>query len=74
MYSNIKSCVMANQQTSDTFLCNMGVRQGENLSPLLFASYINNIETKLLECNYRYVDIRFDNCFFPSLLGATYLE
>ena len=36
MYSNIKSCVLLNQNMSDTFLCNIGVRQEENLSPLLF--------------------------------------
>ncbi len=37
MYSNIKCCVFVNQQRSDAFTCNMGVRHGENLSPLLFA-------------------------------------
>ena len=60
MYSNIKSCVMVNQETSDTFVSNVGVRQGENLSPLLFAFYINDIETKLLECNCSYVDFNDD--------------
>ncbi len=30
MYNNIRSCVMLNQETSDTFVCNVGVRQGEN--------------------------------------------
>ncbi len=37
MYNNIKACVMLKQETSDTFVCNVRVRQGENLSPLLFA-------------------------------------
>lgn len=44
-----------NQQMSDTFLYNVGVRQGENLSPLLFAFFfVNDIEEKFLEqnCNY----------------------
>ncbi len=48
---NIKSCVKLNQKTSDTFICNKGVRQGENLSPLLFAIYVNDIEDSMLENN-----------------------
>lgn len=28
-------------------MCNMGVRQGENLSPYLFSLYINNLENYL---------------------------
>ncbi len=54
MYTNIKSCVKLKQKTSDTFICTKGVRQGENLSPLLFALYVNDIEDSLIEnsCNY----------------------
>ncbi len=44
MYNNIRSCVMLSQETSDTFACNVGVRQGGNLSPLLFAFYVDDIE------------------------------
>ena len=33
------------------FVCQMGVRQGENLSPFLFAIYINNLETFFIENN-----------------------
>lgn len=61
MYSNIKSCVKVNQKLSDTFVCMKGVRQGENLSPLLFALYVNDIEDSLLEnnCNYLLFDEEF---------------
>ena len=60
MYSNIKSCVMLNQEISDNFVCNMGVRQGENLSPLLFAFYVNDIESQLLQNNCNFLDFGHD--------------
>ncbi len=41
------------------FIINKGVRQGENVSPLLFALFVNDIEDHLLTngCSY----INFDN-------------
>ena len=39
MYRNVKSCVSVNGERSDFFSCNCGVRQGENLSPLLFSIF-----------------------------------
>ncbi len=60
MYSNTKSCLMLNNEKSDSFISNMGVRQAENLSPLLFAFYINDIEKKLLECNCSFLDFGHD--------------
>ena len=45
LYHHAKSCVRANGKMSDYFTCNGGVRQGENLSPLLFAIYLNDFES-----------------------------
>ena len=44
MYNNIKSCVEVSGEYSDFFSCDVGVRQGENLSPFLFAIYLNDLE------------------------------
>jgi hypothetical protein len=44
MYKNAKSCVKKGNTLSELFTCNIGVRQGENLSPLLFAIFLNDFE------------------------------
>ena len=44
MYKDIKSCVCVNNEYSDYFVSYSGVRQGENLSPLLFAMFVNDLE------------------------------
>ena len=43
MYRDIKSKVKLNNKLSDEFSCMTGVRQGECLSPILFAMYVNDI-------------------------------
>ncbi len=67
---NRKSCVKLTQQTSDTFICIKGVRQGENLSPLLFALYVNDIEDSLIGniCNYLLFDDDFLDLHLNSLI------
>ena len=49
MYQNAKSRVSFNSTLSDPFPCQVGVRQGENLSPLLFAIYLNDFNAFLNE-------------------------
>ena len=43
MYQGIKSCVSAHNTLTDYFLCCVGVRQGKNLSPLLFSLFVNSL-------------------------------
>ena len=61
MYKSVKSCMSVNGKLSPLFECNMGVRQRENLSPILFALSLNDLESfmnnstlqgiSLTECN-----------------------
>ncbi|MEW8548531.1 MAG: reverse transcriptase family protein [Candidatus Thiodiazotropha sp.] len=72
MYDNIKSCVKHNNQTSAYFPCQCGVRQGENLSPLLFAIYLNDLETFLLASGSEGINLEFNNedilCYLKLLI------
>ena len=64
MYKGIKSCVSYNGEQLSFFSSFRGVRQGENLSPVLFALFLNNLKSFLCNksCNgvnfeFRYIDI-----------------
>ena len=57
MYENIKSCVKISGESSQFFASNCGVRQGENLSPILFSIYLNDLENFLLSSNIRSLDL-----------------
>lgn len=60
MYKNIKLCAMLEQQRSYTFLCNMGVRWDENLAPLVFAFFVNDMKNKFIECVCTYLKFKDD--------------
>ena len=47
MYNKAKSCDSTNGTKSTNFPCQIGVRQGENLSPLLFSIYLSDLESFL---------------------------
>ena len=47
MNSQAKSYVVIDGQMSKAFKCDVGVRQGVNLLPLLFAVYFNDFENFL---------------------------
>ena len=43
LYANAKSCVRIGNSKSTSFSSNIGVRQGENLSPVLFSIFLNDL-------------------------------
>ena len=48
MYTSVKSCISYNNHTTGYFNCEIGVRQGENLSSFLFSMFLNDLEEFLL--------------------------
>ena len=70
MYNQAKSCVITGADKSNLFDCNIGVRQGENLSPMLFALFLNDFKEFISE-KFQGIDIlpheidtaAFDNGF-----------
>ena len=65
-YNNIKSCVQVYGQKSDYFSCYTGVRLVENLSPLLFALYLNDLESFL---KYNHVNnLKLNDNIFDQFL------
>ena len=61
MYENIKTRVFFDGMKSEPFYCQLGVRQGECLSPFLFSMYINDLEMYLSVNNSRYNGITHEN-------------
>ena len=47
MYDNIKLCVKHNGSFSALFISETGIRQGKNLSPILFYLYLNNLQLNM---------------------------
>ena len=43
MYSKTKACVRTTNGLTESFSCNIGKRQGDKSSPILFSLYINDL-------------------------------
>ena len=63
MYGSIKSCVFTHNQFSPLFPCLVGLREGENLSPILYSLYMNVLYEYLSEKTKHglTVDTEFNN-------------
>lgn len=51
LYSNTESCIRIGDRYTEWFECSSGVRQGDNLSPTLFALFINDLATAIKALN-----------------------
>ena len=60
MYRDIKSCVSLLSEESAFFSSLSGVRQGENLSLVLFSLYLNDLEIFLLNNSTTGITIDYD--------------
>ena len=77
MYQNIKSKVTNDEGSSQFFDCNVGVRQGENLSPFLFSIFLNDLEWYLVSKNVSSLelDVNSDDIhIFLKLLLLLYAD
>ena len=68
LYSNPRSRVILNEYETEYFDCPVGVKQGDCLSPTLFAIFINDLATELKNSNIGV--ILEDNmlCFMQTIL------
>ena len=64
MYDKAKSCIKKDTLWSHYFSCNVGVRQGDNLSPLLFALFINDF---LHYISQSYKELTIRRTCYPSI-------
>ena len=66
LYENSKSCVKKDGFISPSFKNDLGVRQGDNLSPLLFALYLNDFK--------RFLSMRFNGLKLNENLVTEFLS
>ena len=58
MYSQTKSLVRCNGLYTNSFNCNIGIRQGENLSSMLFSIFLNDLENFLSQNGCDYISVK----------------
>ena len=56
MYDGIRSRIIHNGCKSEYFQCNIGVRQGENVTPFYFHLYLNDLQTFLATKNIKGIE------------------
>ena len=57
MYNNVKACVRGCNSSSEYFNFEVGLKQGEVMSPVLFSLFIEDLDD--VNCGLSFIDIRF---------------
>ena len=57
IYKDVKSCKSLNGKLSNFFMCEKGIRQGENLFPLLFSIFLCDKNCNGVNISYEVDDI-----------------
>ena len=77
MTKEIKSCVLYNGEQSSIISSFWGVRQGDNLPPVLIALFLNDLESFLRDksCNGVNVEFQYDDiALYLKLLVLLYAD
>jgi len=76
LYQNIKSCVQFSGEFSNFFNSEIGVRQGDNLSPLLFSIFLNDLQEHLDAENIKGIELKdqLDESLWLKLLLLLYAD
>ena len=67
LYENVKSCVKHNGLLSDYFPIEIGLFQGEVLSPILYSLYVNDCEIHFIREKCPSIEINLINLFYSCM-------
>ena len=73
MYSKLKCCVKLDGIFSNFFQSNVGLMQGESLSPFLYSMYVNDMEVELLNQGCQPYELKMLNLYLLMYADDTVL-
>jgi hypothetical protein len=73
MYSKLQCCVKFDRHFSNFFTSNIGLMQGEYLSPLLYSFYVNDMEIELIISGCQSYELKSLNLFLLMYADDTVL-